>query len=76
MASTVSLAPCTTLKTPSGKPASEKNSASRIALSGVRGEGFKMKVLPVATARGANHKGIIIGKLKGVMAVTTPSGSW
>src|SRR5918997_3413400 len=74
-ASTVSTAPCTTLKTPSGKQASEKSSARRIAESGVRWEGLRIKVLPVATARGANHKGIITGKLNGVMAVTTPKGS-
>src|SRR5215217_9229979 len=74
-ASTVSLAPCTTLNTPSGKPASEKSSARRSAERGVLWEGFKMKVFPVATAKGANHRGIIIGKLNGVMAVTAPSGS-
>src|SRR5215203_3109650 len=74
-ASTVSLAPCTTLNTPSGKPASLKSSASRSAERGVRWEGFKIKVLPVAVAKGANHKGIIIGKLNGVTAVTTPKGS-
>src|SRR5919202_6195461 len=73
--STVSFAPCTTLKTPSGKPASEKNSARRKAESGVRWEGLRIKVLPVAIAKGANHSGIITGKLNGVMAVTTPKGS-
>src|ERR687889_10160 len=71
-ASTVSLAPCTTLKTPSGKPASEKRSARRMAESGVRWEGLRIKALPVAIARGANHSGIIMGKLNGVTAATTP----
>src|ERR671916_685279 len=74
-ASTVSLAPCTTLTTPSGKPASEKNSARRMAESGVRWEGLRIKALPVAIARGANHSGIIMGKLNGVTAATTPRGS-
>src|SRR5215204_5507117 len=74
-ASTVSLAPCTTLNTPSGKPASLQSSASRSAERGVRWEGFNTRVLPVAMAKGANHKRIIAAKLNGVTAVTTPAGS-
>ena len=33
-----------------------------------------MKVLPQAIAIGDIHKGIMAGKLKGVMPATTPSG--
>jgi hypothetical protein len=43
-------------------------------VSGTRSEGFRMNVFPVAIAYGRNQKGIMPGKLKGVIAATTPSG--
>ena len=43
-------------------------------LSGVCGDGFKMKVLPQLIAVGRNQSGTINGKLKGVIAAKTPAG--
>ena len=48
MASTDSLSPLTTLKTPSGRPDSFNNSASLIAHDGSFSDGFKIKVFPHA----------------------------
>ena len=62
------------LKTPSGSPASCKSSPSRTAVRGVRSEGFRMYVFPAAIATGSVHRGTMHGKLKGVMAATTPRG--
>ncbi len=45
-----SAAPCTTLNTPAGTPASMKISASLIAPSGVSSEGLKITALPAASA--------------------------
>src|SRR5262245_36185910 len=74
IASTACLSPCTTLNTPSGKPASLNNSASRIAVDGTFSEGFSTNVLPHAIATGYIHNGTIAGKLNGVMPAHTPSG--
>ena len=74
MASTASLSPCTTWKTPGGSPASMNNSASRSGTEGSRSDGLRMKALPHARAGPAFHSGIIAGKLNGVMPATTPSG--
>ena len=41
---------------------------------GSRSEGFRMNVLPQASAIGNIHSGTIAGKLNGVMPATTPSG--
>jgi len=41
---------------------------------GSRSLGFRTNVLPVATAYGRHHRGIIPGKLNGVMATKGPSG--
>lgn len=38
-------------------------------------EGFKTNVFPQVIARGNIHKGIIAGKLKGVIPAVMPSGS-
>lgn len=46
----------------------------RCIVKGTRSDGLRMKVLPHAIAYGKNQKGIIAGKLNGVMAATTPSG--
>ena len=71
---TTSCAPWTILSTPSVRPASRNNSASRLARSGVRSDGFRTKVFPIAIASGNIQHGTIIGKLNGVMPPTTPTG--
>ena len=73
--STVSLSPCRTWNTPSGRPACFHSLASSIEAEGSRSEGLRMKALPVAIAIGAIHSGTITGKLNGVMPATTPRGS-
>ena len=65
----------TTLKTPSGSPASAHSSAIRSDAEGSRSLGFSTKVLPQAMATGCIHMGTMTGKLNGVMPATTPSGS-
>ena len=70
MASTASLSPCTTLSTPSGKPASLNSSQTSIGADGSRSDGFRMKVLPQAIATGYIHIGTMAGKLNGVMPAT------
>ena len=74
MASTEVLSPWTTLKTPSGRPASLSISASRMEELGSRSQGLRTKVLPQAMAMGNIQSGTMAGKLKGVMPATTPSG--
>ncbi len=73
-ASTATLSPCTTLKTPSGKPACLKNSAIKSATEGSRSDGLRMNVLPDAIAIANIQAGTIIGKLNGVIPAQTPSG--
>ncbi len=46
----------------------------RSPADGSRSDGFRMKVLPVASAIGNIHIGTIAGKLNGVMPAHTPSG--
>ena len=72
--STATLSPFTTLKTPSGTPASLRSSAVRIDADGSFSDGFKMNVFPQARAGAHIHMGTIAGKLKGVIPATTPSG--
>ena len=45
-----------------------------IEVDGQRSEGFNTMALPQAIAGPIFHKGIIAGKLKGVMPATTPKG--
>ena len=73
--STASLSPCTTLKTPSGRPACCHSSATSSDAEGSRSLGLRTKALPQAIATGCIHIGTITGKLNGVMPATTPSGS-
>ena len=61
-ASTACLSPCTTLNTPSGRPASRKFGQARGPRIAFRGE------------PGNIQHGTIMGKLNGVMPATTPSG--
>ena len=74
IASTATLSPWTTLKTPAGSPASASSCAQKFAADGSFSDGFRMKALPQAIAIGYIHIGTIAGKLKGVMPATTPSG--
>src|SRR5690242_13690988 len=73
-ASTASLSPWTTLNTPSGKPASCSNSASRSDSVGSRSDGFSTNELPQPIAIGNIHIGTIAGKLNGVIPAQTPTG--
>src|SRR5256885_13441306 len=72
--STATLSPCTTLKTPSGSPASAHSSATRTDADGSFSLGFSTNAFPQAIATGYIHIGTIAGKLNGVMPATTPSG--
>ena len=72
--STATLSPCSTVKTPSGRPASCHSSAIQIAADGSFSLGLSTTALPAAIAIGKNHIGTIAGKLKGLMMPTTPSG--
>ena len=74
IASTATLSPWTTLKTPSGTPASASSSARKFDADGSFSDGLRMNVLPVAMAVANIHIGTIAGKLNGVMPATTPSG--
>src|ERR1044072_4984458 len=72
--STATLSPCTTLKTPSGSPASCKSCARYIDADGSFSEGLSTNVFPHAIAGANIHIGTIAGKLNGEMPATTPSG--
>src|SRR5919107_339909 len=72
--STATLSPWTTLKTPSGTPASLSVSAMKIEADGSFSDGLSTNVLPHAIALAHIHIGTIAGKLKGVTPATTPSG--
>ena len=71
---TWSLPPWMICRTPSGAPASTNSSVSRFGVIGSCSDGFSTNVLPQATASGNIHRGIMAGKLKGVMPAHTPKG--
>ena len=73
-ASTASLSPWTTVKTPSGRPASFQSSARKSAAEGSFSLGLSTKLLPQAMALAHIQSGTMTGKLKGVTPATTPSG--
>ena len=73
-ASTATRSPCTTLKTPCGRPASCSSSAIRMLADGFFSDGLSTNVFPHARATGNIHIGTIAGKLNGVMPTHTPSG--
>src|SRR3954462_5744241 len=73
-ASTATLSPWTTLKTPSGSPASSGSSAMRSDADGTFSDGFSTNVFPQAIAGANIHMGTIAGKLNGVIPATTPTG--
>ena len=66
--------PGTTLRTPGGRPAFSKISASFRPTSEVSSDGLRTKVLPVASANATFLSASTTGKLKGDMPATTPSG--
>ena len=68
------MAPCTTLKTPSGSPASAHSDAISSEADGSFSEGLSTNVFPQAIAIGNIHIGTMAGKLNGVIPATTPSG--
>ncbi len=74
IASTASLSPWTTFRTPSGRPAALKSSAMRTEAEGTFSDGLRTKVLPQAIATGNIHSGTITGKLNGVTPAQTPTG--
>src|SRR2546430_13337645 len=73
IASTAALSPCTTLKTPSGSPASAYRRAMKFDADGSRSLGLRMNVFPAAIATGCIHMGTMTGKLNGVIPAQTPS---
>src|ERR1700712_414490 len=73
-ASTASLSPLTTEKTPAGKPASDQSWARNSADDGSFSLGLSTKALPQAMALAHIHSGTMAGKLNGVMPATTPNG--
>ena len=66
--------PVTTLKTPSGNPASWVSSANLSAVSGVRDAGLSTTVLPAARAGAIFHDESRNGKFHGTIAPITPRG--
>ena len=71
----VSPNPGTTLTTPSGNPASQINSPSRKADSGVCSAGFRTMVQPAANAGPSFQAAMSKGKFQGMICATTPTGS-
>ena len=67
--------PVTTVKTPSGMPASSASSASRSAVIGVCSAGLSTTVFPIASAGADFHDVMAIGKFHGTMIPQTPTGS-
>ncbi len=56
-------------------PASRASSPSRIAVNGVYEAGFRIAVLPAASAGATFHEAINSGKFQGTIRPTTPIGS-
>ena len=67
--------PCTTLKTPAGRPASAVMSASSDAVSGAHSGGLATTVLPAARAGPMRQVASISGAFHGVIIAVTPAGS-
>src|SRR5919198_2457606 len=74
IASTATLSPWTTLKTPSGTPASFSSSATQFDADGSFSDGLRTNVFPHEIAGAHIHMGTIAGKLNCVIPPTTPSG--
>ncbi len=71
----VSSAPCTSPRTPGGS-APAIAAWRRAPESGVTSEGFHTTVFPARSAGASSVSGIESGKFQGVIAATTPSGSY
>ena len=74
-AAPVSPSPVTTLRTPSGKPASSASSPRRRAESGVCSAGLRTTVQPAASAGAIFQQAIRSGKFHGMICPHTPTGS-
>ncbi len=68
--------PATTLKTPSGKPASRVSSANSSVDADVNSEGLITTEQPAAIAGAHFQATNISGEFHAVSAATTPIGSW
>src|SRR5262245_36552427 len=67
--------PWTTLKAPSGRPASRVTSASRLAVSGAHSGGFATTVFPAASAGAIRQVASMSGAFHGVITAVTPAGA-
>src|SRR3954452_18989980 len=74
IASTATLSPWTTLKTPSGTPAAFSSSAVYTDADGSFSDGLSTNVLPHASAGAHIHMGTIAGELNGVIPAQPPTG--
>src|SRR3954470_7457791 len=70
----VSPAPCTTLKTPLGRPAAASTSASSVEETGAHSAGFSTTVLPAASAGASRQVESISGAFQGMINPVTPAG--
>ena len=68
--------PVTTLTTPGGKPAASSIAASSSVDADACSDGLSTTVLPAASAGASFHTASIKGEFQGVIATTTPSGSF
>jgi hypothetical protein len=66
--------PCTTLKTPAGKPASSVRSAKREQERGAHSGGFRTTVQPAARAGAVFHVESMKGAFQGVTIAAGPAG--
>ena len=71
----VAAPPVTTLSNPGGRPASSASFPTASAVSGVCSEGLWTTEQPAASAGAIFTELSAIGKLKGVMIPTVPTGS-
>ena len=67
--------PCTTLKTPAGRPASWASCAKYEAVSGAHSGGLSTTVSPDASAGPMRQVASMSGAFHGVMMTATPDGS-
>ena len=68
--------PVTTLSTPGGKPASSTSRISSIVDAEVNSDGLITMVQPAAKAGASFQVASSSGEFHGVIAATTPTGSW
>src|SRR3546814_11721339 len=68
--------PGSTLTTPAGKPAAAEASARTSTCSAPSGDGFRITEQPAIKAPAVLATPMAKGPLKGMMAATTPTGSW